>query len=119
MRVRIDGSVVVRDDVRSSGVHTGLIAFGIALGTGVLMASSCSPPPFGWQGAGRIQGLPEETTFPADAGADGGAGFDAGFDSGFDAGMDSGGPMKDAGMDAGMLKDAGHPKDGPVDASKG
>lgn len=120
MRVRIDRALVVRDDVKRSRVHSGLIALGIALSSGLLMASSCSAPPFGWQGAGRIQGLPEETTFPSDAGADVGASGppDAGFDSGFDAGQDSGVAVNDAGMDSGKPADAGHSKDASVDAPK-
>jgi len=53
-----------------------LLPFAVLAGVTGAVAAACSAPPFGWQGAGRIQGLPEQTTFPADAGADTG-GVDA------------------------------------------
>ncbi len=80
-----------------------LLAGGLAAGiTGGAAFFACSPPPIGWQGAGRMQSLPAIQT---DAG---GLSDDAGFDTGMDSGVDSG---KDSGVDAG--------RDSGVDSGSG
>ncbi len=90
--------------MRARTILAGGLAAGLA-GGAVLFA--CSPPPIGWQGAGRMQSLP---ALQADGG---GLSDDAGFDAGMDAGMDTG---MDSGVDSGI--DAGGGS-GTSDASKG
>lgn len=66
-----------------------LIASACAAGAGLALAAlaGCTVQPIGWQGAGRMQELPQIQMDAGGAMIDSGADVDAGFDSGvFDTG---------------------------------
>ncbi len=72
-----------------------LAAWAAGTGLGLAALASCTVQPIGWQGAGRMQELPEIQMDGGGAMLDSGVdavdtGIDTGVDTGIDTGVDSG-----------------------------